>query len=95
MTCKASTKPFHAAQRHDKRTQRNSAVTKIIVYPTAYGFNVLANWPHPAVTHDAAWRPAHEIQSAKVFPDETAAKSYIARHFPQIPMANFVIRDPE
>jgi hypothetical protein len=66
---------------------------KIIVYPTASGFSVLCWWSRPAVTSDAAWRPAGEILDAKEFADETEARSYIARNFPEIPQANFVIRD--
>lgn len=68
-------------------------MTKRIVYPTAYGFTVLANWPHPAATPDAAWRPASEIGAAKHFQNERDAKSYIAKHFPEIPVFNFVIEE--
>lgn len=63
----------------------------IITYPAAFGSYVLASSRHPAVTVDAAWRPISEIESGKRFADEVEAKSYIARWFPEIPVANFAL----
>lgn len=66
---------------------------KIIIYPTTHDFAVLAAWPHPSCTADAAWRPHYEIADAKRFANETEAQSYIRRNFPMLPLEHFVIRD--
>lgn len=64
-----------------------------ITYPTAYGFNVLATWPFYGVAPNAVWRPADEVYMAKLFSSERKARSFIAKYFPHIPQANFVIEE--
>ena len=65
----------------------------IVTYPAAHGSYVLANWPHPALTLDAAWRPIGEASNAKRFPSELEARSYMLRELPNLEPWRYVVQE--
>jgi len=61
----------------------------VILYPTAHVIYELALSAHPAVTDNAKWARVNESEALK-FPDEIAARIYLARNMPDLDVSRVV-----